>query len=66
MKFRLLPVPHIIIYNFSVYDNETNDVLENHYFLTQKGARRFMLKHCDELSKQNCSCGFGGEPLWFW
>ena len=66
MKFRLLPVPHIIIYNFSVYDNETGDELENHYFLTQKGARRFMLKHYDELSKENCSCGFGGEPLWFW
>lgn len=66
MKFRLRPVPHIVIYNFSVTDDKTGVTLENHYFLTQKAARRFMLKYSDELNKENCSCGFGGEPLWFW
>lgn len=66
MKFKLFPVPHIIIYNFWVEDNKTGTVLENHYFLTKKSASRFMLQNCDELSREDCSCGFGGEPLWFW
>ena len=66
MKFRLLPVPHIIIYKFEITDNKTGLTLEDHYFLTRKGARRFMVKYSDELSKEDCACGSGGEPLWFW
>ena len=33
---------------------------------SSKGAERFMRKHSDELSKEGYSCGYGGEPLWFW
>lgn len=66
MKFKLLPVPHIIIYNLQITDNEKGITLENHYFLTRRGAKKLMRKHSKQLEKENCSCGFGGEPLWFW
>lgn len=66
MKFKLLPVPHIIIYNLQITDNEKGVTLENHYFLTRKGAKKLMRKCSQQLEKENCSCGFGGEPLWFW
>lgn len=66
MKFKLLPVPHIIIYNLQITDNEKGITLENHYFLTRRGAKKLIQKRSKQLEKENCSCGFGGEPLWFW
>lgn len=66
MKIGLLPVPHIIIWNFTVNNLDNGMVMENHYFLTRRGAKRFMKKHSDELEQEGYSCSFGGEPLWFW
>lgn len=66
MKFKLFPVPHIIIYSFDVTNSKTGYIVEQHYFLTRRGARKFMEKYSDELSKEGYNCSFGGEPLWFW
>lgn len=66
MKIGLFPVPHIIIWNFEINDFDNGMVMENHYFLTRRGANRFLEKHSDELKQEGYSCGFGGEPLWFW
>jgi hypothetical protein len=66
MKFKLFPVPHITIWNFWISDLNDN-ILENHYFLTRRGARKFMKKYSDKLIyEEDCQCGYGGEPLWFW
>lgn len=66
MKLRLLPIPHIIIWNFEVTNPKNGITMENHYFLTRKGAKKFIKKHSDKLNKEGYSCGYGGEPLWFW
>lgn len=60
MKFKLLPVPHIIIYSFDVVDPKTGITMEQHYFLTRRGARRFMMKYSEQLSDEGYSCNFGG------
>lgn len=52
MKIGLLPVPHIIIWNFTVNNLDNGMVMENHYFLTRRGAKRFMEKHSDELEQE--------------
>ena len=64
MKFRIKPVPHIIIYDFNVFDPSTGVLMEQHFFLTRKGAKKFMDKHAKEFDGYNI--GFGGSPLWFW
>lgn len=58
MKF----TPHITIWEVDITQNGI--VFDSHYFLTYKGAKRFIRKHEQEWKDYNVIVG--GEPLWLW
>jgi len=66
VKIGLFPVPHITIYTFWAANPVDDSKVEEHYFLTKRGAAKFMRKYSKDLSKEGYLCGFGGEPLWLW
>ena len=55
-------VPHITIWEVDITQNGV--VFDSHYFLTYRGAKRFMRKHKQEWKDYNVIVG--GEPLWLW
>lgn len=58
MKF----TPHITIWEVDIAQDDA--VFYSYYFLTYKGAKKFIRKHLEEWKDYQVI--LGGEPLWFW